>query len=125
MSDIDVQSFLECNEALHLDSAKIANKLIGKWELKSWYCGECSNPGTHNSDKVIFATFTSAGDFSVTEDSIIVSEGKWNLVGSNTWRLQSDSSLNHLYGMILFCNNEVLFNDSYTDGTDNLFERIN
>ena len=124
---MDSKAFLECNNAMQLDTAGIANKLIGTWKLKSWYCGECTNPGTHYSDKIILATFTSARSFSVTENAIVVAEGYWSLriVDSNKWGLQSDSSLTHLYGAILFCDDQVLFYDSYLDGKDNLFDRVN
>ncbi len=125
--DIDWQGIQKCNDAMHLDTTAIANKLIGKWQLKSWYCGECTNPGTHNPDKIVIVTFTSSRQFTVTENSAVEAQGNWNIgrVGTNNWGLQSSSSSKYLYGYILICDNQVMFSNSYIDGSDNLFYRAN
>lgn len=123
----DWQAIEKCNDALNLDTSEIANRLIGQWEMKLWRCGFCATPGSYLPDKTVIATFTSARQFSVTENSITVAQGNWDLKmhGSNRWELQSDSTLAYLNGFILFCNNQVLFEYSYIDGPDNLFEKVN
>ena len=44
-----------------------------------------------------------------------------NTGSSNSWGLDTQSE--YLFGRILFCDNQVLDNDSYRDGCDNLFTR--
>jgi hypothetical protein len=50
---VDLVEFFECNDALNLDTTGIANRLVGKWELKSWDCGECQTPGWHYDKNVV------------------------------------------------------------------------
>lgn len=125
--DVNWQGIQRCNDALNLDSTGVANRLIGQWQLKSWYCGMCSDPGTHQPDKTVVITFTSAGQYTVTENSTVESQGNWDIgrVGTNNWGLQSISSSRYLAGYILFCDKQVMFTNGYLDGTDNLFFRLN
>ncbi|HYG52255.1 MAG TPA: hypothetical protein VD905_15195 [Flavobacteriales bacterium] len=124
---VDINAFYECNTAQQLDTAEMANKLLGKWKLILSACGECNDPGWYEPVKTVFVTFTSPNEFSVEENSTVISSGHWNLcmIDTNKWVLCSSSSLNYIAGYILFCDNRVLFYNSYIDGIDNLFEKLN
>jgi hypothetical protein len=125
-STSNLQEFIKCNDDMKLDSAGIANKLVGKWKLKSWYCSFCIDPGSHKSDVNVTVTFTSASQFVISENSVARSHGNWSLKSVYPkWELESDSSLGYMYGNILFCGNQVMFSASERDGADNLFERLN
>ena len=126
-SEIDWKAIKECNNAMHLDTTAVASNLVGKWQLKAWYCGFCTEPGTHNPDKTVIISFTSARLFTVTENSTIVTQGNWYIgkVDTNNWGLQTSSPSRYLFGYILFCDNQVMFSDSYIDGADNLFDKVN
>jgi len=77
------------------------------------------------ADKKIKVTFNSNSTYTVLEDSSIVAQGNWNLkiVYANMWGLHLTSPNSYLYGFISFCNNQVLFSNSYLDGNDNLFKK--
>jgi subtilisin-like proprotein convertase family protein len=70
--------------------------------------------------KVNFATNSS---FTVTDHYGTLTQGNWKLkiVDTNLWGLDLTSQSDFLYGRILFCENNVMFNNSYIDGCDNVF----
>jgi hypothetical protein len=122
---INLNEFWQCNKSQNLDTIAIANKLTGSW---TWRKQSCSSSGkTILADKIVKVTFNSNRTFSLSENAIIVTQGNWKLkiVDSNIYGLDLTPQSEYLYGRILFCNDEVLFNDSYIDGCDNLFCKIN
>ena len=117
----DFSSFWQCNNSQNLDSTSITDKLLGSW---TWTEQSCYWTGkTTKADKDIKVTFNSNTTFTVRENSAIISQSNWKLkiVDSNMWGLDLTTPSLYLYGRLLFCNNQVLFNDSYRDGCDNLF----
>ncbi len=121
----DIASFWQCNSSQNLDSTVISNKIAGSWK---WTKQSCFSTGkTMRADKDIKVTFNTNGTFAVLENSTIITQGNWTLrvVDSNMWGLDLTAPSTYLSGRILFCNSQVLFNDSYIDGCDNLFEKVN
>jgi hypothetical protein len=119
-----VSKIWECNTVQSLDSIAISNKLVGSW---LWTKQSCYWEGTVKSaDRNIKATFNNDFTFSVNENSVVLTQGTWRLVQifGNHWELDVSLPSIYLYGYILFCNDQVLFNHSYIDGCDNLFSRI-
>ena len=123
-NQIDTKQLWDCNASQNFDSTKLANSIIGNWK---WTTHSSEIGGTQNADKVVTVTFTADGTFAVSENSIIVTSGNWELKikDSNIYGLDLDNPSIYLYGRILLCDNQVLFNSSYIDGSDNLFTRIN
>ncbi len=122
---VDVNSYWHCNQSQTLDSIAISSKLIGSW---TWAKQSCFwTEKTKSADKNVQVVFKSDHTFSVSEGSNTLTQGTWNLeqVDGTSWGLDMSSSSDYLYGRILFCNNQVLFNHSYIDGCDNLFNRNN
>lgn len=113
-------SFGQCSNAQYLDSASTSTKLLGSWVWKKQAC--FSNKAA-NADKNVIINFNANGTFTVNENSIIVTTGSWKLEINdiNYWGLDLTSPSNYLYGRIYFCEKQVIFNDSYRDGCDNLF----
>jgi len=113
----------DCNKAQEFDSTKLADKLIGSWQ----WTETSSETATKQADKNIRVTFTSAGKFTVTENSTIITHGNWQMkiVDSGILGLSMDNPSEFLHGRILLCGNQVLFNNSFRDGADNLFTRTN
>ncbi|MEJ7823438.1 MAG: hypothetical protein WKF85_14030 [Chitinophagaceae bacterium] len=122
--DIDIISFSNCNNSQGLDSATIAMKLSSSW---LWSKQSCDGVGTRKADKNIKIIFNSIGTFSILENSIAIAQGTWKLknIGGNLYELNLSQPSQYLYGRILFCDKQVLFNDSYRDGCDNLFTKSN
>jgi hypothetical protein len=122
---INMNEFWLCNKSQNLDSTAITNKLAGSW---TWRKQTCFWTGkTIRADKTVKVTFNSNRTFSLSVNSIIVKQGNWKLtiVDTNMYGLDLTQPCEYLYGRILFCNDELLFNDSYRDGCDNLFGKTN
>ncbi len=123
--ELDINSFWQCNKLLNLDTSAVSGKLVGSW---SWAKQSCFWTGkTKTADRNIKLTFKSDYTFSVIENSNTLTQGTWKLmqVDGNSWGLDLTAPSDFLYGRILFCDNQVLFNDSYIDGCDNLFNKSN
>lgn len=69
---------------------------------------------------------TKEGAFTVTENSVVITQGNWNLrvADFDNFELDLNNPSTYLYGRIVLCESQVLFNDSYRDGSDNLFVRM-
>ena len=121
---INMKQIWNCNDSQKFDSIKLASKLIGTWK---WTSSANELEGTKKADKDVKVTFTSSGTFSISENSTIVTDGNWKLKmkDSPIHGLVLDKASTYLDGRILLCEDEVLFNDSYIDGTDHLFTRTN
>lgn len=123
-SGIDIQRLWDCNKSQNFDEVTLTSKLIGSWK---WVAESCFWTGkTINADKDVIITLNQGGSFSVKEDSIEITNGIWKLkdADSGILGLDLDHKSGYLYGRILICDNEVLFNHSYIDGCDNLFLRV-
>jgi hypothetical protein len=118
---LDVNLFWNCNQSQHLDTTAISVKLMSSWTWSKQACFGTGN--TVAANKNIKVTFRTDHTFSVNENATLLTQGTWKLVqlDSNSCRLDLSSASEYLYGRILFCDDQVLFNDSYRDGCDNLF----
>lgn len=120
---LDINSFWQCNQSQNLDTTAISNKLLGSW---TWAKQSCFWAGKIKiADKNIKVTFKGDHTFSVIESSNVLSQGTWKLmqVDGTSTGLDLSTPNEFLYGRILFCDNQILFNDSYRDGCDNLFNK--
>ncbi|MGI6048624.1 MAG: hypothetical protein ACOYEG_11595 [Petrimonas sp.] len=120
---IDIVQLYNCHKSQKYDSTKLASKLIGTWK---WTTYSAEIPGTIKADKNVFLNLTKEGEFTVTENSVVVTRGNWKLkvADIDLFALDLNNPSTYLYGRILLCENLVLFNNSYIDGGDNLFVRI-
>ena len=114
-----------CTNGRQYDTTSMANMLVGTWKFKTWFCGECVNPGWHYPNKDVEVTFTASRTFTLKENAVTVAQGSWYFQSlfSNYWGLRTTSSTDYLNGGILFCDSGVEFSDSYIDGPDNYFEK--
>ena len=122
---LDINSYWQCNQSQNLDSARISAKIAGIWV---WSKQSCSGSGkTKQADRNISVVFNADHTFIVNENAAVLTQGTWNIVqvDGSSCGLNLSSSSEFLFGRILFCENQVLFNDSYRDGCDNLFIRTN
>jgi len=124
--NIDIDKFWNCNQTQNLDTSAISSKLIGSWNWSKQACGDGAGK-SKTADKNIKVTFRTDRTFYVNENATLLTQGNWKLVqvDGNSWGLDLSSTSEYLYGRILFCDNQVLFNNSYRDGCDNLFAKSN
>lgn len=122
---LDISSIWQCNKSQNLDTTAISNKIIGSW---TWIKQSCFWTGkTKPADRNIKVTFKNNHTFFAIESSNLLTQGTWKLMEVDGTSSELDLSTPNelLYGRILFCDNQVLFNDSYRDGCDNLFNKSN
>ena len=114
----------ECDNAAFLDSTAISNKIPGAWLWTKKRCWD-GNGKILFANKNVKVNFNTNRTFTVAENGSIITIGNWDLIFVDTyiWGLKLSAPSEYLYGRISFCNNQVMFNDSYIDGCDNVFSK--
>ncbi len=108
----------------HMES--VFNELVGKWKWiyseSYWAPGE----GLNTEDENTILEFQSDSVLNVYVDGNLTGTTNWSIILTDPplFGLAMDSTIAQLYGRILFCNEIVEFNNSYIDGDDNYFKRI-
>jgi hypothetical protein len=112
---IDPSALLECHQSQQLDSAAISTKLVGTWSFSS---GFCYKKNLTNQLTIAKANFYDNGRFTVSDFNGIETPGTWNLksMGSNMWGLDMTQQSEYLNGRIVFCKNQVLFDNTDVNG---------
>ncbi len=116
-------SFWHCGAVELLDSVSQLNKLTGSWK---WIKQKIPlNQQYIDPNKVVVVTFESNGNFNVTENTIIVTQGRWGIKHGSyiSWQLDLSVPNSYLTGDIIFCENTALFNNSPIDGPLNYFQK--
>lgn len=122
--ELSIQSFWDCHHSQRLDSSAISGRLVGSWVWSQQSCFLTRK--TTKADKSIKVVFHIDQRFQVFENTTEITTGTWQLKASDsgTWELDLSSTNRYLNGRILICDNQVVFNNSYIDGCDNAFVRI-
>jgi hypothetical protein len=114
-----------CYQSKTWTKDKVFNLLVGRWQ---WVYSENYSEGTGNSTKSenMIVEFFTDSTLLVTVNNRLGDTTKWIIVpkDGDLFGLQSDSSINQLQGRILNCGDVLEFNNSYIDGIDNYFERL-
>lgn len=117
-----------CYQDSEWSVVKVKDALIGEWK---WIYSEnfwAPNEGLNTEDKNTIIEFLN--------DSSVQIYVNGNLTGTTNWTvkpkdgelfgLELDSTITTLlYGRILICGETLEFNNSYIDGSDNYFQKIN
>ena len=63
--------------------------------------------------------------FCLSENSAVITQGNWNVFfeNNNGYKLNLFVPSSYLFGGILLCDNQVMFNDSYVDGSDYVYTK--
>lgn len=122
---LDIPAMWDCHRALNPDSASISEGLVGTWIWKTQQY-ILTEKVTKPADKKIKVTFRADRTYTIEEESTIITQGTWGLKPEDytAWGLDLSSRSTYLYGRILLCKNQVLFNNSYIDMSDYLFTRV-
>jgi hypothetical protein len=124
---VSLDSMLQCHGQKNWDSVTIRSSLIGNWQwefIRCYWTPEKANSKDYQNLSVEF----------MQNDSVIVrvngqttQKASWQIVRTNDgyFTLAVNPIILQLPGKILFCGGRVLFYDSYTDGCDNYFKKIN
>ncbi len=118
------QDIYTCYISQHLTKDGLAAKLVGTW---NWTSRTCEVVGTTAADKIITVSFASDGTYVLSLNKTLLATGDWKLklVDGEFYGLDIINMSEYLSGRIVVCGDQLLFNDSYRDGCDHSFERIN
>lgn len=124
---INQATMFNCHNKQQWNETSVANALIGKWKWiysESYWAPE--NGKSTESRNIILELFSDS-TMTLTEDGTLNGGAKW-IVGISdvdTYGIGLDTAITGLVrGRIFFCGNLLEFNDSYIDGSDNYFRRI-
>jgi hypothetical protein len=124
---IALDSMLLCHGQTNFDSASTRNALIGKWQWKFIKC--YWNPEQANGEeyKTISIEFKQNDSLEVKTNDQTTQKSSWKVTRLNDgyFTLTVSPIVYQLPGKVLFCGDYVLFYDTYTDGCDNYFKRVN
>ena len=118
------QQNTECFYKTALDSAEVANKLLGKWKWQysfSGWTGEYSD----DVNKGLSFEFKSDGTMLVNRKGEEQLSVTWSLQPAvdSYYNLVATPYVNETLGFVLFCDDQLLFNGGAGDGTNNYFKR--
>ncbi len=124
---VTLSGMIECHNMTTWDSSAIHTKLIGKWDWE--YIGCYANPegGNYKDFQGLLVEFKNDNTLEVIENGQTTQTATWELKDLNDgyFALKATPIVLQLPGRILFCDERVLFSDSFTDGCDNYFKRKN
>lgn len=121
---IDINDLWKCQEEQNAHSSQIVQNIEGTWVWQKVYCGW--DTITTSADKQVVINFNDGGRYRVFENSTVSSEGEWTLVKEQQdgwWRIETEKPSTYVNGLILLCNDELVFYNSYVDGCDYYFTR--
>lgn len=125
----NARHFLDEHNKTVWDSSSTISSLLGTWNwVYTYCCPEGSKQrGTSVADQKIQLRF-STSTVELIQNDEIVQTSTWFItpaIDENVFRIEVSPSISQLHGNILFAANMVLFYNSFQDGMDNYFEKIN
>lgn len=122
---ITLGNMLECHRMSSWDSLTVQNKLLGKWEWEYIQCYWSPERGNYKDFQGLQVEFKSNNTLQVKVNGQTSQTSEWDVVKLNdgNYSIRVNPIVLQLPGRILFCDERVLFNDSYVDGCDNYFKK--
>ncbi len=116
-----------CHNRISWDSAAIRNKLIGKWQWEFISCYWNREDANSRDFKGLTVVFKQDNTLEVTANEQSKKTATWSVVKLNdgNYTLAVSPIVLQLPGRVIFCEDRVVFSDSYVDGCDNYFKRQN
>ncbi len=117
-----------CYKNSEWSAGKIRDVLIGKWQWA--YTESYGAPGKGRKtekENTVIEFFKNSG-LQVSVNGKLIGSTNWTIKHEDgeLYGLELDSTITTLlYGRILICGDMLEFNNSYIDGSDNYFKKIN
>lgn len=124
---VTLGDMLACHRMTSWDSLSIHNKLIGKWEWEYIRCHWNPEDGNYKDFLGMLIEFKPGNTLEVKVNGKTTQTSIWKVasLNDNNFSINVSPIVLQLPGRIYFCNERVLFSDSYTDGCDNYFKKKN
>ena len=106
---------------------RVRNQLIGKWK---WIYSEnfwAPDEGWNTESENTLIEFSNDSTLGIIVNGNLENTTKWMVThkDGDLYGLEMDSTITTLlYGRILVCGEILIFNNSYIDGSDNYFKKI-
>jgi len=121
---LDIQTFHACDTELDLDSLEVINRLIGEWQWEFMRC--------YSSPDEVFVIDTEYRvklnpdmTMEIREQGEKTIYKNWNLRPGFKYLLDVDTFTNDgFHGQLHFCNDQMVFANSYIDACDMHMRRI-
>lgn len=125
----DDQAIWECHNENNWNYETTKNNVVGLWEWKYIKCcGETTTPYQNSTESKGLKIEFNSDASGVVVDQDMIYEFTWDLgvlVNENgLFEFQTTPSIAQLNGRLLFCDNLMMNNDSYKDGADNFFVKV-
>lgn len=121
----DPRTLWEQNDA---DYEWIKDNLLGTWNWKYVYCcGETTKPYKSTTESIgLQVTFLANGTLTIDYPDSSQITATWILSKNNgeLFALETKPAISQLSGSISFCADYVGFYNSYLDGADNYFQKV-
>ena len=124
---MSINEISSCYKQQEWNENKIAEELKGKWQ---WIYTEnfwSPDKGRNTENEKLIVEFNSDSTLKVHINNELNDSTRWivfPLTNSDLYVLELEKPIQQLYGQILFCENILMFFDSYRDGTDNYFRKV-
>jgi hypothetical protein len=124
MPPVEQSEMIQCHNGKEWDEIKIGDALIGEWEWEYVRCfWNPENAETIKSGELT-VEFKTDKTLNVIENGQIIQTSNWNITfRPNVYEISVEPVVTQLSGNIYFCDNRVLFFESFRDLCDNYFKR--
>lgn len=111
-----------CRFVNTLGANGIAQKLAGEWQWSHRTCWGTGPEKDETTDKGLVVTFTYDQQVIISQNGKVIASAPYTLAADGTDNFVIETSpVTQLLGHIYFCNDKVVFSDTYKDGFDNYF----
>jgi len=123
---VSIDSMLRCYRQSNPDSVNLRTSLLATWQweyIKCYWAPENANASDYKNLSVAFKPNDS---LEVKTNNQIAGKAAWRLQKTNDgyFTLSTTPLVPQLAGKVIVCANRVIFFDSYVDGCDNYFKRL-
>lgn len=122
---VTLPAMTECHQKNSWDSLNIHDKLLGQWDWEYIQCFWDPEKGNYKDFLGMTVEFKSDNTLEVKMNGQTTQSSTWKIanMGDGYFKVDTNPLVVQLPGRILFCDDRVLFNDSYVDGCDNYFKK--
>lgn len=121
----ELQQLWECYNQSEWTADSLNTQLTGQWK---WFYVESPwvAEGLFTEEENFVVEFSGDSTLYVLADGHVQDTVHYSLEPENggNYKLSLHHGVQHLYGFIVLCEDVLVFNDSYRDGTDDYFYRV-
>ena len=123
-----IEKFNDCHNPQNWDEESISEALIGEWKWKYISCFWVPEDANGNQHSGLTIEFSENNILNVFDDGDLFTTTSWSIVPpavstSYFYKIETEEPIEQLNGRIQFCNDKVVFANSFIDGCDNFFKR--